>query len=192
MRKRPHLVVPANTSLLIACSASTIASIVLSRESGLSEMLSIPCATRNWANSGIVARRLAADADLPAGRVCRADHLRDGPLDGSLRSSKRCATSSESRSTPSTSWVRSLLPIEKPSKTSANSARQDHVAGDLAHHVDLEPALALHQSVAGHLRDHAPAFLDRSAERHHQLHVLSPISSRTLRIARHSSAKPSR
>jgi GNAT superfamily N-acetyltransferase len=28
----------------------------------------------------------------------------------------------ESRSTPSVSWVRSLLPIEKPSKRSANSA----------------------------------------------------------------------
>ena len=40
---------PRSTRVL---SASTMATIVLRSESGLSEMLSMPCATKNWANSG--------------------------------------------------------------------------------------------------------------------------------------------
>jgi len=39
-----------------------------------------------------------------------------------MRSSNSDATRSESRSTPSVSWVRSFEPIEKPSNTSANSS----------------------------------------------------------------------
>jgi hypothetical protein len=37
-------------------------------------------------------------------------------------SSKESATMALSRSTPSVSWVRSLLPIEKPSNNSLNSS----------------------------------------------------------------------
>ena len=37
---------------VIATSRSRIAVAVLSTVSGLSEMLSMPCSTRNWANSG--------------------------------------------------------------------------------------------------------------------------------------------
>ncbi len=38
------------------------------------------------------------------------------------RSSKLSATTALSRSTPSVSWVRSLLPIEKPSNSALNSS----------------------------------------------------------------------
>ena len=41
----------------------------------------------------------------------------------------RARPSSESRSTPSTSWVRSLEPIEKPSKSAANSSARIALAG---------------------------------------------------------------
>ena len=45
------------------------------------------------------------------------------------RSSKRWATSPESRSSPSVSWVRSFEPIEKPSKRSRNSAASTALLG---------------------------------------------------------------
>ena len=69
------------------------------------------------------------------------------------------------------SCVRSFEPIEKPSKISANSARQDHVRRDLAHHVDLEPVLAAPQAVLRHQLHHPAALLRRPAERDHQLEV---------------------
>ena len=58
-----------------AFSTSTIASIVLSRESGLSDRLSIPCRHEELGELRIVAGRLTADADLPAGGMRGADHL---------------------------------------------------------------------------------------------------------------------
>ena len=68
--------------LVIVFSASTIASIVFRTESGLSEMLSIPCATRNCANSGQSLGACPLDTDLATGTVGRTDHLGDCPRDG--------------------------------------------------------------------------------------------------------------
>ena len=47
-------------------SISRTSRVVFRTASGLSEMLSIPCSTRNSGELGIVAGRLAADADLAA------------------------------------------------------------------------------------------------------------------------------
>jgi hypothetical protein len=46
------LVSEVNHDFLSACSFSRMAMRVFKTVSGLSEMLSIPCSTRNWANSG--------------------------------------------------------------------------------------------------------------------------------------------
>ncbi|MNN57829.1 hypothetical protein D3C81_1728370 [compost metagenome] len=46
-----------------------------------------------------------------------------------FRSSNRCATIEESRSRPRVSWVRSLEPIEKPSKISRNSSASSALDG---------------------------------------------------------------
>ena len=48
--------------------------------SGLTDMESMPHATRNSANSGMIARRLAAQPDLGAGLVGLADDALDHPL----------------------------------------------------------------------------------------------------------------
>ena len=50
-------------------------------------------------------------------------------LTAGFLSSYRCDTSSESRSSPSVSCVRSFDPIEKPSKTSANSSARMTLLG---------------------------------------------------------------
>ncbi len=48
---------------------------------------------------------------------------------------------------------------------------EDHVAGDLAHDVDLEVVLAAFQSVPGHLGLDAPGFVEGATEGDHQLEV---------------------
>mmetsp|Transcript_94791 Transcript_94791/g.220042 ORF Transcript_94791/g.220042 Transcript_94791/m.220042 type:complete len:200 (-) Transcript_94791:1889-2488(-) len=57
-----------------------------------------------------------------------------------LRSSKYWATRPESRSRPKVSWVRSLLPIEKPSKYSRNSSARNTLLGSSAIMFTLRPS----------------------------------------------------
>jgi hypothetical protein len=65
----------------------------------------------------MIAWRLAAQADLGAGFACASRMtLEIIHLTASSCSSNRPDNRSESRSTPSVSWVRSLEPMEKPSK----------------------------------------------------------------------------
>ena len=90
----------------------------------------------------VIAGRLAADADLPAGCVCRANHLGDRPLDGvialveQVRDELRVAVDAEHE-------LREIVAADGEAVEHLRELlRQDHVAGDLAHHVDLETALA--------------------------------------------------
>jgi hypothetical protein len=69
------------------------------------------------------------------------------------------------------SWVRSLEPIEKPSKMLQELVGQQRVGRDFAHHDQLQVVLALLQAVFGQQVDHGLAFADGTDERHHQLHV---------------------
>ena len=111
----------------------------------------MPASTRNSTNVGSIARRLAAEADLAAVRVRRVDDA-----SGSFASPPRCCSSNssrsraESRSTPRTSCVRSLLPIEKPSKRCGELLGEHDVRGNLAHHVDLEPFSPRSRPLRGH------------------------------------------
>ncbi len=126
-----------------AFSFSKIAIVVLKTVSGIQRDAVDPLLDEELRELRIIARRLAADADLAAFRR-RAVRITFAIIffTAGFRSSKTCATISESRSTPRISCVRSFEPIEKPSKISANSLGQDHVARDLAHDVDLETVLA--------------------------------------------------
>jgi hypothetical protein len=83
------------------------------------------------------------------------DRHREQLLDGRValveQAWPRC---SESRSRPSVSWVRSLEPIEKPSKMSRNSSASRALDGHFAHHDDLQVVLArLRPFFAEHLDD---------------------------------------
>ena len=53
----------------------------------------------------------------------------------------------------------------------AELGRQDHVARDLAHDVDLEALIPTLEAVARHLGQDLPPFLGRPTERHHHLEV---------------------
>jgi hypothetical protein len=67
-----------------------------------------------------------------------------------------------------------LLPIEKPSKRSANSLRQDHVRRDLAHHIHLQAVDAALQALRRHDLEHPVGFERRATERNHHQHVAEP------------------
>ena len=95
---------------------------VLATTSGVTLIESMPCSNQELREFGIVRRRLTTDSDLATRAFAAADHHRTGPFYCGLRSSNRWATDSESRSTPNVSCVRSLEPMEKPSKIDANSS----------------------------------------------------------------------
>src|SRR5690606_31339640 len=89
--------------------------------SGLSETDSMPCSISHWARSGW------SDGPwpqmptyLPLARAVLIA-IDSSFLTAGSRSSNSWATMPESRSRPRVSWVRSLEPIEKPSKISRNS-----------------------------------------------------------------------
>ena len=88
----------------------------------------------------MVARRLAAQPDLGARRVRLADDAADHPLHRViLLVEQLCKLRGIARSTPRASWVRSLLPIENPSKRSAKAFARITFEGILAHNVHLKP-----------------------------------------------------
>ena len=139
-------------------------------------MLSIPTSARNSANSGWSLGAWPQRPDLAArARGPRVVTIAISFFTPGSRSSNRCARSSESRSTPSVSCVRSFEPIEKPSKSSRELVGEDHVVRDLAHHVDLEPVLArgAGRCCAISASTRRPS-LERAAERDHHLDVGEP------------------
>ena len=128
----------------------------------------------------MVARRLAAEADLARRASCasRDDARRSSTSPPRPARRTASASSSESRSTPSVSWVRSLLPIEKPSKRSANSLGQDDVRGDLAHHIDLQARSRRAEAVLRHDSSTRSASSGDAAERDHDDDVAEARSPR--------------
>lgn len=62
---------------------------------------------------------------------------------------------------------------------------------DLAHHVDLEPALTLPQPVLLRDGEDALALLDSTTNGIMRITLVRPMSRRTLTMAAHSRAKPS-
>ena len=111
-------------------SAARTVRTVRSSASGVTLIESMPQLDQELGHLRVVARRLAADADVAAvapralDRLASIVHARRGRARRS-----RTRTSSESRSTPSTSCVRSFEPIEKPSKSSANSSTRMTLVG---------------------------------------------------------------
>ncbi len=89
------------------------------------------------------------------------------------RSSKSAASSAmpESRSRPSVSWVRSLEPIEKPSKCSRNCSARMALRRHFAHHDQAQAVFAALQAVLGQQVDHLLRLAQRAHERHHDLDV---------------------
>ena len=87
--------------------------------------------------------------------------------------------------------MRSLDPIEKPSKSLANSVDQDHVVRDLAHGVDLEAVLASPQAEFGHSLEDPLGLRDPAHEGQHEHDVGEPHLLAHASHGRHSSAKPS-
>ncbi len=86
---------------------------------------------------GVIRRALAADADVLAACWQAAMAIASSFFTAGSRSSNRLATRPESRSRPRVSWVRSLEPIEKPSKCFEELVGQQRVGRDLAHHDEL-------------------------------------------------------
>src|SRR5690606_35436659 len=107
------------------------------------------------------------------------------------RSSNRWATMLESRSRPSVSWVRSLEPIEKPSKISRNSSASSAFEGTSHIMMIFKPSWPclrpLPSSTSTTLRPSSRVRTNGIIT--HRLD--SPISLRTLRTALHSSANAS-
>ncbi|MOA03514.1 hypothetical protein D3C78_1230240 [compost metagenome] len=109
-----------------------------------------------------------------------------------FRSSNRWAMIPESRSRPRVSWVRSLEPIEKPSKNSRNSSASSALDGSSHIMITRRP-------FSPRLR---PWLASRSMTCEASPRVrtngimistlVRPISLRTFFIARHSSSKQSR
>ncbi len=130
--------------------------------------------------------------------LCRPrSRARSAPSPPGRARRSRAASSSrpESRSRPSVSWVRSLEPIEKPSKYSRNSLGQDGVARHLAHHDDAagRRAPAALQAVLGQqLGRPRSAWPSVRTKGTMTCTLVRPMSLRTRRSASHSIAKASR
>ena len=108
---------------------------------------------------GVVARALAADADVLAGaRGRRRSRARSAPSPpGRARRSRRASSSRpESRSRPSVSWVRSLEPIDMPSKCSRNCSARMALLGTSHIMITRRPSLPRRplQAVLGQHLDH--------------------------------------
>src|SRR3989337_837084 len=83
------------------------------------------------------------------------------------RSSKSCETSSESRSTPRTSCVRSLEPIEKPSKSLLNSSIIKTLFGISHMTYILSPFFTTSQAIFCHLGQNLFSFIHTPAKGDH-------------------------
>ena len=107
------------------------------------------------------------------------------------RSSKASATSAESRSRPSVSWVMSFEPIEKPSKCSRNSSGTAAFEG-ISHIMITSSPFSPRTSPWLASRSITP--LPSAGVRTKGIMsftLVSPMSSRTYRSASHSIAKQS-
>ena len=130
---------------------------------------SMPCSISQRARSGGPTDP-AADADVLAGLVA-GSALASSFFTAGLRSSNRWATMPESRSRPRVSWVRSLEPMEKPSKNLEELVGQQGVRRQFAHHDDLQSVLAALQAVPGQQLDHLARLAQGAHEGHHDLDV---------------------
>ena len=122
------------------CSAEPILRRVWSTASGLTEIESMPKRTSCSAYSGWTDGACPQIEDLiPARAAAGDDGAGSCPAPPRSRSSKSGASGSLSRSTPSTSCVRSFEPIETPSTPArAYSSSQYDDRGHLGHHPELE------------------------------------------------------
>ncbi|MCY1527450.1 hypothetical protein D9M68_625180 [compost metagenome] len=109
-----------------------------------------------------------------------------------LRSSNRWATMPESRSRPRVSWVRSLEPMEKPSKNSRNSSASRALDG--SSHImmtfrPLSPRFRPLLASSSTTCEPSPRVRTKGTM---ISTLVRPISLRTFFSARHSSSKQSR
>src|SRR5690606_28510294 len=160
--------------------------------SGLSDTDSMPCRISHSARSGW------SDGPwpqmptyLPLARAVEMA-MASSFLTAALRSSNSSATMPESRSRPRVSWVRSLEPIEKPSKISRNSSASRALEGSSHIMMIFRPCLPRSRPLRA-----SSSITARPSSRVRTKGIMiqqfsRPISSRTLRTARHSSAKQSR
>src|SRR3546814_3764245 len=102
-------------------SAAATSRFTAMKLSGLTDIESIPHATRNAAKAGWSLGAWPHRPTLAPERCAASITVLIIHLTASSCSSNSSASSSESRSTPSVSWVRSFEPIEKPSNRSANA-----------------------------------------------------------------------
>mmetsp|Transcript_44166 Transcript_44166/g.136883 ORF Transcript_44166/g.136883 Transcript_44166/m.136883 type:complete len:252 (-) Transcript_44166:1579-2334(-) len=109
-------------------------------ESGFRETESMPCSMSHLARSGWSEGpwpQMPTYLPLALAALIRVSRPF---ITAGLRSSKYCATSPESRSKPRVSCVRSLLPMEKPSKYSRNSSARKTLLGSSAIMFTLRPS----------------------------------------------------
>ena len=95
----------------------------------------------------MIARRLAAQADLGAGLVRFAMTLSIIHLTAGSCSSNSPDSVSESRSTPRVKLGQVVRADREAVEALGELLRQNDVGGDLAHHIDLQPVLAALQAV---------------------------------------------
>src|SRR3989344_3383146 len=103
-------------------STFATARMVLMMESGLSDMLSIPCSTRNFAKDGWSE---GPWPQMPTYFFFLRHTLMTSAMSfftAALFSSATRFTIPESRSSPRVSWVRSLEPMDMPSNSFRNSS----------------------------------------------------------------------
>jgi hypothetical protein len=92
--------------------------VVLITVSGLSDMDWMPHSTTKFSEFNVVARGLAADADVLVLAPGHLDDLFHHALHGLVALVVDVGHQLRIPSTPRINWVRSLEPMEKPSKTS--------------------------------------------------------------------------
>src|SRR3989344_9070667 len=128
-QKRPARNCGRKRYLRIAFSTLAIAIVVLMMESGLRDMLSIPCSTRNFAKDGWSE---GPWPQMPTYFFFLRHTLMTSAMSfftAALFSSATRFTMPESRSSPSVSWVRSLEPIDMPSNSFRNSSARMALEG---------------------------------------------------------------
>src|SRR5690606_35332995 len=159
--------------------------------SGFSDTDSMPCSISHCARSGwSLGPWPQMPTYLPFSRAVRMA-IDSSFLTAGSRSSNSWATMPESRSRPRVSWVRSLEPIEKPSKISRNSSASRALEGTSHIMMIFRPSLPCSRPLA---RSTSTTLRPSSSVRTNGIitQTLSrPISPRTRRTAWHSSAKAS-
>ena len=122
----------------------------------------------------IVARRLATDPDLAAGRVGGGDDLTDHFLDGRIPFVEQVGQVARIAVHAQDELGEVVAADREAVEAGGEFAREQDVRRDLAHHVDLKAVLAALQAVGGHFGEHPVGLLQGAAEGDHGHDVAQP------------------